>query len=267
MTKKQNKIIKIFLVFSLFFLCLHKNSFAAPSRNMVVFAEPNMAIPLTKIARLFSQKFNVIVSLNLNPASDLLNDVDSGEPADLFISAHSKFLGALREKGVVDVHNFAYVAHDDMVLVTLASNENVLLALQKKSTEKKLSLEQALKILDKNRAALLIDNVNNSSGKFSQSLLTQLRLSNLKVFRKLAEDKSAILSLMKNDKNSYALLLASQVFNKKDLQILAEKKDVNIFYEALVIAGDNMEVAREFLKFMQSDLAKQILQENGFATE
>jgi ABC-type molybdate transport system substrate-binding protein len=48
------------------------------------------------------------------------------------------------------------------------------------------------------------------------------------------------------------------------LLILATKKNLNIFYQALVIAGDNMEVAREFLKFLKSAEAKKILEQSGF---
>lgn len=226
-----------------------------------------MALPLTKIARLFSQKNNIIVSLNFNPTTDLVKDIDDGEPADIALSAHLELLESLRQKGVVDVHNFAYVASDNLVLLTTIDNDGIFSELQKKPEEKQLSFEQALKILDKNRANLIIDNSNNSSGNSSQKLLTQLRLSNLKISKKINEDKTSIFSIIQSEKKCYALLLKSQIFNHKELQIIAEKKDANIFYEALVIAGDNMEVAREFLKFVKSDLAKTILQESGFATE
>jgi molybdenum ABC transporter molybdate-binding protein len=252
---------KFLLIFLLSFFCFGNNSFATPSRNITIFAEPNMAIPLAKIARLFSQQSNVIVALNFNPANDLINDIDSGEPADVFISAHSGLLFNLRQKGVIDVHNIGYVARDNLVLVTVEDSEGVPSAL----SEKKLTLEQSLKVLDRNRAILMIDNVSNSSGKFSQSFLAQARLPNLKIVKK--EDRGAIFNILKSEKNRYALLLASQIYNQKNLQVLAEKKDVNIFYEALVIAGDNMEVGREFLKFMKSDLAKKILQESGFLTD
>ena len=135
-------------------LLFSQNSFANPSRNLTVFAEPKMALALTKITRLYSQKSNTIVSTNFASAPELIASIDSGEPADVFISAHSDSIELIKRKGLADVHNVGYVA-----------------------------------------------------------------------------------------------------------------KNGNIFYQALVIAGDNMEVAREFLKFLKSDVAKTILKEIGFGVD
>ena len=45
------------------------------------------------------------------------------------------------------------------------------------------------------------------------------------------------------------------------------QKDKNIFYQAFVIAGDNMDVAREFLNFLKTPNAKNILRNSGFIVE
>jgi len=257
-----NKIAKIFLTFFLLFFCVSGNLFANPSRNLIVFAEPNMALALTKIARLYSQQSNVIVSVNFNSSADLINEIDSGEPADVFISAHPDWIAMLRQKGLVDVYNIGYIAKDRMVLVSPKSNSNLPTEIQNQ-----IPLTDALKILDQNKSTLIVDNESNSSGKFSNNLLVKLSFNNLQLFKKLREDKTSILSIIKNNSEGYALLLASQIRNDKDLQILATQNNVDIFYEALVVAGDNMELAREFLKFLKSNAAKTILKNGGFIVE
>jgi molybdate transport system substrate-binding protein len=256
-----NKIKKIF--FSSFFVVLFfaQPCFANTSRNLTIFAEPNMVLALTKIAHLYSGKANVVVAVNFSSSADLINNIDSGEPADVFISGHSKWIEILRQKGLVDVYNVGYIARDELVLATSKSNPN--LPQELKNTN--LSLENSLKILNQNKATLIIDFEGNSSGKFSQDFIQNYSLEDLKLFKKVAEDKSPILSIIKSDPEQYALLLNSQIKNDPDLQILAIKKDANIFYQALVIAGDNMEVAREFIKFLKSDIAKEILEQSGFS--
>ena len=79
---------KIKILLSVFFLLLliPQNSFSATSRNLTIFAEPNMALALTKIARLYSQHSNSIVSVNFNSSYELMSDITAGEPADIFIS-------------------------------------------------------------------------------------------------------------------------------------------------------------------------------------
>jgi ABC-type molybdate transport system substrate-binding protein len=61
-------------------------------------------------------------------------------------------------------------------------------------------------------------------------------------------------------------MLATQAINEPSLKIIATSRDENIFYQALVIAGDNMDVARGFLKFLKSNDAKLILKQHGFLT-
>ncbi len=249
---------RIFLLTFLLISFVSQNSYAVNSRNLTIFAEPNLALALTKIVRIYSQKSHTIVSVNFNSAADLIAEIDSGEPADVFISAHSSWIESLRQKGLVDVYNIGYIARDRLVLTTSKTNSTL---------SSNFPLEDALRVLDQNKATLILDNEGSSSGFFAKNLLARLDLNNIKLFTKLVEDKTTLLTSIKSNNQNYSLLLASQVNNETDLQILSQEKDENIFYQALVIAGDNMEVAREFLKFLKSDVAKSILKENGFLTD
>lgn len=262
MQNAKSKITKIFLISFFLLSFFSKNSLASTSRNLTIFAEQNMVMAMTKIARIYSQKSNVIVSVNFGSSSDLMNSIDSGEPADVFISAHLGWIETLRHKGLIDVYNVGYIARDELVLVANKSNPN--LSEELKSSK---SFENSLEILNRNGSTLVLDNEGNSSGKFSHDLIKKNLLPNLQLLHKSTEDKSPILNVVKSGKDQYALLLMSQVKNDFDLEILATKKDENIFYQALVIAGDNMEIAREFLKFLSSDAAKKILKESGFVVD
>lgn len=257
MPKIRTKFAAVFF-YLLAFLFLDFRAFANSSRNLTIFAEPNISLALTKIARLYSQKHDVVVSITFNSSADLISSIDSGEPADIFISAHSDWIETLQQKGLVDVYNTALVAKDSLVLITAKSNGNVPEALNQGN----ISIEDGLKILDQNKAALILDYSGNSSGKFSNDLVQKTNLFNLRIFRKLAEDKSPIFSTIQSDNSHYALLFESQAHDHPDYKILA-KKDSEILYRALVIAGDNMDIAREFLKFLKTAPAKKILAQSG----
>jgi molybdenum ABC transporter molybdate-binding protein len=258
--KHKSRIVKEFLKIFAVLLFFEQNSLAATSRNLIVLAEPNMVLAMTKISRLYSQKSNTIVSVNFSSSTDSITNIDSGEPSDVFISAHLGLIGSLHQKGLIDIYNTAFIAKDELVLVAQKTNPN----LPKEMLKKDISLEEALKIINQSKSALILDFEGNSSGKFGGDFVRSLNLKDLKLFKKLAEDKSPILSIVKSDPTQYAILLASQVKNDSDLIILARKKSVNIFYQALVIAGDNMEVAREFLRFLKTAEAKKAFQESGF---
>ncbi len=257
---KPKNILAKFLFTLLTLHLFVSNAYASPTRTLTVFAEENMSSALIKLARVYSQKNRVIVSVNFNSSAELMNDIDSGEPADIFISAHSGWLESLKQKGLTDIYNTGHIARDRLVLVAANSNTQIPTELK----NKKITLENALKIVNQNKFTLLTDQEATSSGKFSNDLVRSLALDELHLFTKLSEDKSSGFKLTGDNALSYALLLNSQVVNRKNLQILATQKQAAISYQALVIAGDNMETAREFLKFLKSDTAKTILHDNGF---
>jgi molybdate transport system substrate-binding protein len=252
-----------FLIFCIFFTSISTKSFGSQSRNLTVFSEPNMAMALSKIARQFSQKNNVIVSINFSSSFDLINEIDLGAPANVFISAHPQIIENLRQKGVVDVYNVAYIANDELVLSTSKTNNHFPIKLLKKN----INLEDSLKILDENKLSLIIDHEGVSSGIYSKKIIQNLSLGNLKIFNKLPEDQSSLIRDIENNKDTYGLLFRSQLQNNNNLRILATQKDKNIFYQAFVIAGDRMDVAREFLNFLKTPNSKDILRNSGFIVE
>jgi molybdate transport system substrate-binding protein len=260
--RKINFRIFCFLVITYFAL---SSSFASAAqiKNLTVLAEPNLVAALTKISRIYSQKNAVIVSVGFASAASLISDIDSGEPSDVFISAHQDWVTDLKQKGLVDIYNVDHIASDELLLVASRDNLSVPGYLGEKNTD----FEEALKVLDHNHLNLIVDNDESSLGKYSNAMITAMQLQNIKLFTKLSEDKSLITNLLQDNLDSYAILLASQVNNRKNLKVLARKKTQHIFYQALVIAGDNMDVAREFLKFLKSAQAKAIFRENGFVVE
>ena len=79
-------------------LLISTSAQASQSRTLTIFAESNVALPLTKIARQFSRAANVIVSINFTSADNLIYNIDNGEPADIFISGHNTWIEKLHQK-------------------------------------------------------------------------------------------------------------------------------------------------------------------------
>jgi molybdate transport system substrate-binding protein len=239
------------------------NSFANPARNITVFAEPNMALPLSIIARNFSQKNNAVVSINFNSAFDLLNEIDQGAPANVFVSAHPQIIENLKQKGLVDVYNIAYIANDTLTLCTSKDNNKFPLGLLKKN----ISLEGSLKILDENKLKLIIEHDGISSGYYGKKIIQDLSLGNLNLFYKLIEDKSSLIRDIEINKDTYGIVFLSQLHKNNNLRALSSQKDKIIYYQAFVIAGENMDVAREFLNFLKSQDSKKTLRNSGYIVD
>lgn len=249
---------KGFLVIFLLLQIIPSKSFATTSRNLTIFTEPNMMLAMTEIARIYARNSNAVISVYFNSSYELISAIDLGEPADLFISAHRDSIKNLRQKGLVDVYNVEYFARDQLALVANIHNNKLT------DADELVTIEDYLNYLNANRSTLITDYEGNSSGTFSVNYIKNLNLDQIKLFKKIAEDKSSITDLIKSDSTQYGLLFASQAKNDKDFKILAMTDRKDIFYQALVIAGNNMEIAREFLRFLKSNQAKEILRKNGF---
>ena len=257
------RLIKFFIKTAIFPLFFITTSNASQIKSINVLAEPNLVPALTKISRIYSQKNSVIVSVGFAAATNSINDIDSGEPADVFISAHQDWLLSLKQKGLIDIYSVIHIASDDLVLATSKDN----LSAANYSLEKNLDLEESLKIINHNHLSLIVDSEETSIGKYARHEISELHLKDLRLFAKSSDEKSSVISLLENSPDGYAILFASQVTNDEKLKILSRKNSQHIFYQALVIAGDNMEAAREFLKFLKTAPAKAIFEESGLIVE
>ncbi len=253
----------LYIILILVFAFLSKSAFSFQIKNLTILAEPNMVEALTKISRSYSRKNTAIVSVGFGPSSDLISDIERGEPSDVFISAHRYWIENLKQKGLVDIYNVGHVANDSLVLVTSKNNVRIPSELLKEN----LSFVDSLKILNKYRLNLIIDHEGSSLGQYSQNLLSDLKLGDVGIYKKIPEDDTGIGNLIKSNPDSYTILLDSQVKDRNGFKIISKLKNKQIFYQALVIAGDNMESAREFIKFLKSQEAINIFEESGFIVD
>jgi ABC-type molybdate transport system substrate-binding protein len=249
----KNKIILQTLVF--LFFCF--DAFA--NRTITIFAEDNMSSAIIEIARVFSQKNYITVSVNFNPSSELVSSIDLGEAVDMVITANSNLTESLKKRGLVDIYNTAFVAKDHLALASFKDNKKIA-----DLTNNKTSFYNSLFFLNKNKSKLIIDSEESSSGEYSYKLFSKLDLKDIKLFRKIKEDRSKNFFNNFENEDKFFLALASQINKNPKLKIISEEKETSVYFQALVIAGDNMEIAREFLKFLKSQTSKNIFLANGF---
>lgn len=257
-SQKLQRFLCLFFGCCLAFLPTAGNSLN--SRSLTILSEPSTSLALTKIVRSFARTHNVIVAIDFDSSFDLIKKIDDGLPSDVFISANLDAIDGLRHKGLIDIYNIVYIASDKIVLVTSKHNQKTPPHLLLRG----IDIETALKAIDEQQNFLAIDYRGYSSGIYADKIVSKIDLKKLQLVHKLPEDKHSLVSDLVKDKNLFAITLASQVANKSDFLILGTENNRIPSYQAIAIAGNNMEVAREFLNFLKSDFAHQIMQENGY---
>ena len=252
----KNSNILSFLYIFLLFLVPHY-SWAVNTRNINVYADPNLSSALIKIARDFSQKNNATITVNLDSSIDFLNNLDEESGFDVFISANSFIIDTIKQRGLVDVYNIFYVTSDKLVLVC---KKDTMLPIN--MMKKNISLLEALKIIDDYRLNLIVNHVNTSEGFYSKKILNSVKFKNLKVFEKIPEDRSLLIHDIEDNYDSYGLIFASKLMKNHNLRIIASDQERS--YQAMAIVSNNMDLSREFLKFLKTENAKKIFTDSGF---
>jgi len=231
--------------------------------NLTVFSESNMAYPLVKVARLYSQQKSAIVSINFDYSAQLIANINDGEPADVFIASHPDWIEILKQKGLVDVYNLTNVAKDKLVLVASKNNKK----LKTVQIVKLGDINKILRFIINQNIPLVVDSENTSLGKYDNTILHEAKISDQKVYHRVSEDKKSIVDLINESDEYCGIVLASSIQNYDNIVVLKELDNSEIYYQALVIAGDNMEKARDFLKFIKSDEMKKIFTQSGFVVD
>jgi len=233
------KILILFLLFA-------NISHAKDSTNLTIFAESNLSVPIVKIVREYSKANNVIISINFQSSFDLIERIDDGEPADIFISSHQDWVNVLKQKGLIDIYSISNIAQDNLVLVTSNQNQRFF---DKKIDSK--NIEETFKEVGNMQYGIIAESEYKSLGKYSSKIIKKYNIKPHTVFRKLNEDKKSIIDFVSESKNLFALVLESGILPDDDVKIIAKIPDIEINYQASAIAGNNMELARDFIKYLE----------------
>lgn len=256
------RTILCFTLVSLSFVSFFASHCVAATRTLTLFAEPNLAPALTEISRLYSTATSSTISVEYGNSEDMVRRIEDGESSDIFISSHKNWQDELKLKGLIDIYNINHFADDNLVIATSAKNSK----LPKEFAQSKTSFIQALTTLDKNRLNLVVDNNTTSLGLHSNNAIDSKKFHKMKIFKKLPEDVSTAEDIITKNPNTYSLMLSSEVYDNDSFLIIAKDQRIAVFYQALVIAGENMENARQFSNFLKSKKSQKILQKYGFVT-
>lgn len=106
-------------IFLLILLCFALNLNATESdKKVVVFAAASLTDAITEIAAIYEKEKNIEIQTSFASSSTLAKQIENGAPADIFISADTKWMQYLKEKNALN----------DATITNLLGNRLVLIA-------------------------------------------------------------------------------------------------------------------------------------------
>lgn len=224
--------------------------------TLTISAAASLKDAMGEIKQLYNkEKPNVTITYNFGASGTLQQQIEQGAPADIFMSAATKQMDALKSKNLLA----------DDTIKNLLENEVVLIAPKDSSTVKDFNDLAS----DKVKKVALGEPKSVPVGQYSQDVLTSLKIMD-KVQPKavFGKDVKEVLTWVETGNVDAGIVYETDAKISSKVKIVAAApKDSHkpvVYPVALIKASKNADAAKDFLKFMSEDKAKAVFEKYGF---
>ncbi len=257
----MRKIISIFL---LLFFAVPANAAVLKLPTVTVMSDHSMSLAVAEIARNYSRNKHAVVNTSFVPQKAQQEQISEGAAADILITSKEAWIDELKLQGLIDIHSQTKLAGDRLVLIgavdTSVSSQGVG---RFPATEIiKAGAGEPIFILG-NPEALM-------EGVYAKEAMRNLGVADdLEPYTLYVKRLDEMLNMV-TEQQAFGVCFYSSVFQRNDLKIIdkiPESAHKKIAYYAVVIAGDNMDEARNFLEYLKSAEVNKILRKYGFVVD
>ncbi|EKO3838542.1 molybdate ABC transporter substrate-binding protein [Vibrio harveyi] len=236
---------------------LSVSSAANAATELKVYAASSMTNAVNDIAQQFETKYDVTVTPVYGGSSSIARQILNGAPADIFISANTKWMDYLVKSKAVKNDSVTNLVRNSLVLIT-----------PKASTIEPFDFSDANawnQALEGNRLALG-NPVSVPAGMYAKESLTNLGVWK-KLERQIAPAKNVRLALALVERGEAPLgvvyktdaLLTDKV---KVVGEFANDTHADIIYPAAIVKDSTQ--SEQFFEYLKSDDAKKVFAQYGF---
>lgn len=228
--------------------------------DLVVFAAASMKGSLDKVAASFEKSAGTKVSISYASSSQLAKQIEAAAPADVFISADTKWMDYLVEKGAVKKEN----------AVNFLGNRLVLVAAKGSTVSLKIAKDFPLAdTLGSDRIAMG-DPKSVPAGKYGQQSLefygvwaaVQPKVAG-------ADNVRAALKLVSSGEAPLGIVYETDAKADKEVKVVdtfGEDSHAPIVYPVAPVEASTNEAKNEFVKFLLGAEASAVFKDAGFTT-
>lgn len=226
-----------------------------------VIADSSLALPMTQIIKDYSTQKKQAVVASYVAVNQQEQAVADGVGYDVLITARPKLLTILKQQGLVDIYTEATIAKNRLAMVAA------------KDSDFDASLATGFPLADiilrfAWLPGLVVGNPETlREGTIAREALRYYGvLEDLEAYTLYEKDLSEIINMVANQ-GRIALIYHSDAKRYESLKvvdIVPEAAHHPVAYVAVVLAGNRMEPAREFVEFLQQPQAKKTLTAHGF---
>lgn len=244
------------------------NSDAVPERGPVVLAASSLQEAMEDIADDWQAQGNPAVQLSFASSAALARQIESGAPADVFISADEEWMGYLRDRDALSSAKVEVIATNSLVLIGPREGHSEPSGTQALSPDNaKRAMSKILGSLGTERLAIG-DPVSVPAGRYGKAALTDLGMWGA-VARNIvpAENVRAALAFVARGEAALGIVYATDAKASEAVRVVGAfpaSSHPAIVYPAAVLKTARSKDAEPFLTFLTSAEAQAVLARYGF---
>lgn len=252
---KKIMIILLLCMSILFIGCSDKNT-SKEKVTLTISAAVSLTDALEEIKEIYEKNNSVELTFNLGGSGTLAQQIQQGAPTDVFISANQQWMDTLEEEDLINTSTRSDVTGNNLVLITQKSSS---IAYQSFS---EIASEDVEKVAIGNPESV-------PAGKYTEEILHNLNLwDELEDKLVYAKDVRQVLTYVETGNTEIGFVYESDALSSDDIKILATAEkglhEPIIYPMAVIDDTKHTEEAADFVLFMKTDEAQEILAKHGF---
>lgn len=199
---------------------------------------------------------NIEIDFNFDSSGTLASQIEEAAPVDIFISASEKHMNILEEKEIILKDSRENLLNNRLVLITQADRET--------------NITDVKDLLNKDVNTMAIGDPDYvPAGEYSDEVFNNLNIkADLDGKLVLANNVRTALNWVANNEADYGLVYLSDALLNEDVKIILEvdnnlHKTIN-YPIAIIKNSENIDEAKKFIKFLNSDESKKTFEKYGF---
>lgn len=225
-----------------------------------VMAASSLTVPLTELARIYSSSYGVTVNVTYDSSLELASEIEKGENTDIFISASPQAIAMLKRKELIDIRTLTEIGRNKLAFI--ASVGNVLA----KAEDSGKTPAQLLSAFSNKSTMVIGDPDGTALGVYTREMLQNVGLwEKIKPISIRADNARNALYLISQGK-TVGITYYSDAVSSKEVRIIAllpKKYYSPILYKAVALEGKGKPFATQFIEFLTSPKAKEVLRKSG----
>lgn len=225
---------------------------------LTILADPALALPLTKLASLYSAESHISVSATFLPSFEQSLAVEEGEAADLLLMAQPETIETMKQQGVLDINHITPLVAARLAMVTSGN-------LSQKTEQN----DKALRALSRQHGFLLASAMAGASseGYATEKWLQQLRRKHGLYFGSKnvqLQHSQEIMEFIRTQPGAYGIVFSPEADLYSDVTSI-RYSDEEYPFTAAVVVGNQMKAARKLLDFLKGRQGRRIFMQAGFS--